>query len=518
MTRLAVAIAAILILVTAAPATAQPAEGEADLVVTVAFDKPEYGAADEVRATVTVTNAGTAPARGVTLTAEGNSPFLAQNWGELDPSGGGADLAPGERVQLEPVQRINNLVTVLTLAVTATSPDPDLDPENNRAVAEAPVSVRYVDVTGVLYGDRDGDKQIDPGEPMSGVGVELDGGVPSLVVTGRTDATGRFAFPHVPEGFYTATPGLPAGWQVDGSQALDVRTGAGDFVVRVVRAATSLSGKIAFDRTEYAVGDAVHERVTLTNHGKTDLAGVTARCVEGGAPNTLSGLEWGDLTHYFGAGVTVPAGATRTFDFTAAVPEGGRLYGFITITCWFSTAFKYDDGPSVTARAVVPGGRGSSGGDVLVDRDHDMQVDAGEAVPGVKLFLVDDAGAVVARTVTGANGHFLFTDVPANSYELRLAGPWRLESAASQRLGVFSDEVVDSAVVRVVPGPFQPDLDAPPVRPSIPDPPAPPARQASPRPANLADTGVSVVELSVLGLLLTLTGTALLFVRRREVS
>jgi len=519
--RLAIALAAILLVVAAAPAAAQPTAGDADLVVTVAFDKPEYGGADEVRATVTVTNTGTAPARDVTLTAEGNSPFQPQDWGELDPFGDGVDLAPGERIRLEPVRRIVDAVAVMTLAVTATSPDPERDPGNNRAVAEAPVSVRYVDVTGLLYGDRDGDNQVDPGEPMSGVGVEINGGVPSLVLTGRTDATGRFAFPGVPEGFYTLIPGLPAGWQVDGTHALDVRTGGGDFVVRVVRAVTSLSGAITFDRAAYAVGDTVHERVTLTNHGATDLAGVTARCVEGAGPNTLSGLEWGDLTHDVGAGVTVRAGETRTFDFAAVVPEGGRLYGFVTITCWFSTAFKYDDGPSVTARADVPGGRGASGGDVFVDRDQDMHVDAGEPVPGVKLFLVGDDGAVVARTVTGATGHFLFTDVPANSYDLRLAGPWRLAYEASLRVGVYADDVVESAMVRVVPGPFQPDLDAPPVRPDTPstsDLPATPSAQASPRPANLADTGVSVVELSVLGMLLSLTGTALLFVRRREVS
>lgn len=45
----------------------------------------------------------------------------------------------------------------------------------------------------------------------------------------------------------------------------------------------------------------------------------------------------------------------------------------------------------------------------------------------------------------------------------------------------------------------------------------PPQPRASPRPANLADTGVSVRELSVFGVLLPLAGGTLLLFRRPDV-
>jgi LPXTG-motif cell wall-anchored protein len=289
---------------------------------------------------------------------------------------------------------------------------------------------------------------------------------------------------------------------------VQLRIGGEDVLLRAVRSSSALRASITFDRGAYAVGDTLRERVTLTNTGTTDLSGVTARCVEGAAPNQLSGLGWGDLVHYTAPGVTVRAGETRTFDFTDVVPAGGRLFGFVTITCWFSTAYKYDDGPVVVARAEVPGGVGSAGGHLYVDRNLNVSVEPGEGVPGVKVFLVADNGAVVGRAVTDALGHFWFVDVPANNYELRLSGPWRPLRNTAWRIGVFAGESMDAMQVQVIPGSIQPDLDPPPA-------PAPsPVPQATVRPSTLADTGASVEELTVLGLLLVLAGVALIAVRR----
>jgi LPXTG-motif cell wall-anchored protein len=110
--------------------------------------------------------------------------------------------------------------------------------------------------------------------------------------------------------------------------------------------------------------------------------------------------------------------------------------------------------------------------------------------------------------------------VAANNYELRVAGPWRPRNDTFQRVGVFASDRADSLLYPMLPGPTQPDLDGPRPPVSVPPspPPPPPTPQASPRPANLADTGASVVELSALGLLLVAAGTVLLFVRRRPVS
>lgn len=513
MTRFAAAFAALLVLGTAAPAVAEPA-GQVDLAVTVAFEKDHYYAADDLTVTVTVTNNGTVPATHAVLGESGTTPFGEYDWGVLSKRGQGVDLAPGESVEVRATQRVAEYLDLLTLTVEVTSAEEEATPADNTATAEATMSKRTGTVTITVYGDRDGDAHFDPGEGLGGVRVDA-----ADRWQGRTDAAGRLVVRDVEEGLYSVSLGLPTGWEPD-EPTVVVRAGETESYLRAVRPSKALRSTITLDKGVYQVGDTIRERVTITNTGKTDLAGVTARCVEGGAPNTLSGLGWGDLVHYLRPGVLIRAGETRVFEFTDVVPPGGRLYGFVTIRCWFSTAFKYDDGPAVNARAEVPGGVGSTGGYLFVDRDDDLVIDAGEPIVGAKLFLVADDGRVASRAMTDARGQFLFRDVVANNYEMRVAGPWRPRHDSSLRVGVFDAATLEGMLYPMVAGPTQPDLDAPrPTAPSTPPPTqAPPVPQAAPRPANLADTGASVVELSALGLLLVGAGTVLLFVRRRPSS
>lgn len=504
--------ALLLLFVAATPAAAAP-EG-ADLTVTLSFDKAGYLAHEQITVTVAVTNNGTAPATGVTLTEETNGPFVPDHWSSMNPATGGATVQPGQRVEWPAIVELQALVDVLRLTVEVHTKDVDVDPTNNTASAEATITVRTAPLTGTVYRDLDGDKTFDPGEAMKGVSVKGNGGMPVTEFETRTDGAGRFAAADLPEGNYWLTLGLPAGWQQDESAYFPVSQGGGEVLVRAVRDSSALRGSITFDKPSYRVGDTIRETVTLTNTGAADLAGVTARCVEGAAPNQLSGLGWGDLVHYEAPGVTVKAGETRTFEFTDVVPPGGQLYGFISLTCWFSTAFKYDDGQAAVARAEVPGGRGSSGGVLFVDRDNDYHPDDDEVVPDVKVFLAKPDGTIVARSVTDATGRFMFTDVPANVYILRLTGPWRLRDE-NLRFNVFDGEIMRELPYIVQAGPTQTDPDAPP--PSTVDvTELPPAPQAAPltRPENLADTGADVVELTVIGVLLLLVGGGLLFVRR----
>jgi LPXTG-motif cell wall-anchored protein len=516
-TRVVAALTALLTFATAAPAVADPAATPGvDLSVTVTFERPAYYAYEQIAATVTIVNDGSAPATGVTLTTDANAPFSTTTWAAFEPDGPGATVQPGEKVELPATVEPFEVVDVVYLAVEVHTADPDADKANNTARAEATITVRTTDLTATLYGDRDGDKTYDPGEALTGVAVTGEGGRPLTSISTRTDDAGRFTVPNVPEGSYALDFGVGAMWQLDESWTLEVHPGGGEQLVRAVLNSNALRATIAFDKPVYQVGDTVHEHVTLTNTGKIDLAGVTARCVEGAAPNQLSGMGWGDLVHYEAAGVAVRAGETRTFDFTDVVPPGGRLYGFISLTCWFSTAFRYDDGPAVVARADVPGGRGGTGGVLFVDNDGSGFPSPGEGVANVKVCLVGRDGTVVGRTVTGAEGYFKFTDVAANNYYLRLLGPWRLKEGIGLQVGVFDGAFLDGSSYAIEPGPNQLDLDTKPA-PTMQVTP-PPAKQAPPlaRPQNLADTGADVVELTVLGVALLLVGSGLLFVRRRR--
>ena len=510
----AVVLAALVVLGSAAPAVADP--GTADLAVTVSVDRPSYRVFDELTAVVVVTNTGTAPATGVRVRPDTSYMlFPGEQWGALDQTGPGAVLAPGERLEVRLTSTIDDPDRVQTVGLDVWTEATETDLSDNRAVAEFTVDAAPSDVTGILYGDRDADGVIDPGEVLTGVRVWAPA-IPAFDT--RTDAEGRFAARGVPEGRYALEVGLPAGWRVDGPLVFEVRDGA-HAVLRALRDASALRASIEFDRRTYAVGDTVRETVRITNPSDTDVPGVTARCVEGAGPNTLSGLGWGDLVHDVAPGITVRAGETVVFGFSDVVRPGGRLYGFITITCWFGNGFRYDEGPAVVARAEVPGGRGGITGWLFTDRDEDLVVDPGEGVAGLKVFLVADDGTIVARTVTDAGGGFAFLDVAANNYALRLAGPWRIRDAADPRVGIFADDTIANWLFPVVAGPRQPDLDAPPPGPStVPVTPVDePAPQAAPkRPANLADTGAEVREMAALGVLLLLAGAALVFVRRRR--
>jgi LPXTG-motif cell wall-anchored protein len=515
-TRLAAALAVLLTFVAAAPAAAAP-EG-ADMGVTVTFERPDYFAYEHIGALVTIVNNGTAPATGVTVEADANVGWSYGAWMGLDPGGPGITVQPGERIELHATLELYNMVDVAWMSAQVRTTGQDTDTTNDTARTQATITLRTTDLTTALYGDRDGDRVFDDGEALVGVLVTGEGGTPRTEISVRTGVGGRFTVPDVPEGSYHLSLGLPAGWQTDETSYLELRVGEQPTAVRAVRDSSDLRGTITFDKPVYAVGDTIHEHVTLTNAGLSDLSGVTARCVEGAAPNQLSGLGWGDLVHYEAPGVSVRAGETRTFDFTDVVPAGGRLYGFITLSCWFSTAFRYDDGPLAVARAEVPGGRGSTGGVLYTDANGNRAVDPGEPVPGVKVRLVDGAGTVVSRTETDAAGHYMFTDVPANRYYLRLVGPWRLCDGVDLQVGVFDGAVMDGAEWDIEPGPNQtdPDVTRVPPPPAAPRPgPAPPAPQAAPapHPATLADTGADVAALTALGALLVALG--LLLLRRR---
>lgn len=230
-------------------------------------------------------------------------------------------IASGERIELAPWTD-PYLLDRVRVAFEVRTPDPETDTTNNTASAEATITMRRTDLAGTLYGDRDGDQRFDPGEGMSGVQLKGSGGTPTTDIDTCTDATGRFRVPNVPEGTYFVRPGLPAGWTTDQSAMVVLTVEGGEVLVRAVRESSTPRSSITFDKPVHRVGDPVHEHVTLTNTGATDLAGVTARCDEGAAPNTLSGLGWGDLVHQQAPGVTVRTGETRTFDFTDADRDG----------------------------------------------------------------------------------------------------------------------------------------------------------------------------------------------------
>jgi hypothetical protein len=496
---LAVALVAVFALACAPLAAAD--DGYVDLSVSALLDRPAYLPSDVIAMTVTVVNSGTATATGVVVAPQGDREFAP--WGDL--AGAGIELKPGASVTVDVTATATG--ADMTERVEAVSVEPDRTPADNVDTVTSFVTVERADLTVTLYGDANRDGVVDPGETRAGVLITLGGvNVPDLAV--RTDAAGVARFPGIAGGRYLPFVNLPKGWYLDGHQYIDIRARTETAVIRaVVNDLSALSASVSLDRPTYAPGDTIHERVTLTNSGTTDITGVIAHCGGWGVlENVLVSTGWGELGPE-GAGAVVRAGETRTWEFTDVVPAEAWGFGFVTLRCDFAPEAG-DDGPVAEARAVVPGGRGGMSGR-LVDTD-------GKVLVGVKMLLIDPvSGAVVARSVSDGNGRFQFSDIPAGQYEVRPVGPWRPSDAAVLRMLIQAGEPLDYEWFVLMPGPVQGDPDElPPTGKSTVDVVPAPAPQAAPvRPANLADTGADVAELAALGFLLMVAGALLLRAR-----
>ena len=471
--------------------------------------------------TLRVRNDGDTFADGVVVRVTGNTSVSDWDMGGFRDGGPGYGeyLAPGEEKSVSFSFQVPSVLAPV-MEFAAASSAVDADPADDRFVLAVPVPRGSVD--GVLYGDKDRDGAVDPGEGLSGVELRMRHRVApfdELVV--RTREGGRIVVPELAVGEYYLLMGLPPGWKFDGAPAepyLQVEPGENFPSLRAVRIVKpALEASVRFDRSTYAVGDVIREHVRLTNTGSADLVGVTALCTGMGNPNELGSPGWGDLSAYTGAGITVRGGETRDFEFTDVVPQGGFEYGHIQIYCWFAVDTDYLSGVMAGAEAAVPGGFGDAAGTLHLDLD-DNGYQEGEGLPGVKVYLVNSAGRIAARTVTDAGGVFRFVKVPAENYEVRFVGPWRYIDHSAEYIQVWAGKSREGGHFRVLPGPNQPDPDAPP-------PPSggdsstsdgSPAPQGSAYvPENLADTGASVREMVGVGIGLLLVGLWLVFLPMR---
>ncbi|MGW3958880.1 carboxypeptidase regulatory-like domain-containing protein [Amycolatopsis sp. NPDC005003] len=296
--------------------------------------------------------------------------------------------------------------------------------------------------SGVVYGDRNENGALDPGEALPGAVAYLFGTGSGNQIEATTDADGRFTFTGVPAQRYgISTRNLPDGWTYEGGpqEYLDVDGSDPGPAVRL-RALRPFSEKVhatgSFDRGTYQVGDPVQVTFTLTNVSAGDVHGITGGCDRFGSADHL--LGWTGWTDIVAPGTfDLAAGETRTVTETGTVPEAATSYGSFYLACDFGPASGPGGGaPRVDLFAHVPAPPGNTAGVIYHDDNGNYTVDAGEPIAGTTVELVDRVdGSVTATTVSDAQGHVAFTSVPAGPYSVRVDG-WRpAEDAADVDVG-----------------------------------------------------------------------------------
>ncbi|MGY6656513.1 SdrD B-like domain-containing protein [Amycolatopsis sp. TRM77291] len=423
-------------------ATAVPAYAATgpNIKVTAKAQEGRWLPGDAIPIEVTVANIGDTTAKQVKGYGDRESgayfTFDEASWGDLR-SADGATYAPGESRTYTLKGSVYTLAEgnpVLTIDVSGPE---EADYSDNRS--RATVGLLSPDTTdrvaGVLYGDRDEDGKLSPGEGLAGAEARLIGPGMSEYLVAVTDAEGRFSFDAVPVGPNISWhfEKLPDGWvtayppslRVDGSGQNTALEG------RAIRPLTdSLSAKITLDKASYAVGETATATVTLKNVGTREVTGLYAGCDPGGFERGLEvpQTQWGAFSHVNKAGKVAP-GQSVVLKVTGTVPAKAGAYGETGLDCWFDNDNSLGSGPYAYQNAKVPGAKADSRGRLWHDKNGDHRIDPGEGVANTTVALSTTDKKLVSLAKTDANGFLTFTNVAVGKYRLSILGPWRTSTS-----------------------------------------------------------------------------------------
>lgn len=286
-------------------------------------------------------------------------------------------------------------------------------------------------ISGTVFTDVDQDGTQGPSEPgISGVTMTLTGtdvlGNPVNATT-TTDANGDYSFEGLLTGNYTVTETQPANYE-DGQDTAGSL--GGDNSVNDVISSIILSG--AASSVDNDFGEFEEEDPVAPLPAPTTLTGTVWIDSNGDGvidPAETNRLEGVEIELYDASGTLV---ATTTTDADGNYSFTDLTVGDYTVVELQPDAYGTTSPNSLDVSVPTSGlsnvdfGElpGTVEGVVWRDADSDGQFDAGEtAVSGVTVRLLDSAGNVVAATTTNADGEYLFTDLPAGDYSVRIVPP-----------------------------------------------------------------------------------------------
>jgi protocatechuate 3,4-dioxygenase beta subunit len=262
-----------------------------------------------------------------------------------------------------------------------------------------------------VFNDPNNNGILDPGETgVGGATVTLRDAAGNIVATATTDTNGNYQFPNLPPGNYTVTVTPPTGFVNTTPTTLPVNLAPGQIIDTIDFGLRQPLG---------AIGDRVFNDLNgngVQDPGEPNLPGVTV---------TLNGIDANGNT----------VNLTTTTDANGNYQFANILAGNYTVTVTPPATFNATTpnpqnvtlAPGQTIDTVDFGLRqtpGTIGDRVFNDIDaNGIQTGAERGIASVTVTLLNAVGAVVATTVTDANGNYQFTNIAPGNYTVTLTNP-----------------------------------------------------------------------------------------------
>ncbi|QEG41059.1 Serine-aspartate repeat-containing protein D precursor [Roseimaritima ulvae] len=292
--------------------------------------------------------------------------------------------------------------------------------------------LRPASLSGMVHADTNQNCIADPGEELlSGVVIQLYDRDGNRVAETQTDVNGRYRFENLVPGRYTVIELQPEGYFEGGQMAgsaggddsqvnriADVDLGSGEVAVEYnfcEHPPAEISGVVFADRDEDCVFDANELPIASVRVDLLDGAGqvVATTTTDANGRYTFSHLPAGVYT----------VRETQPMGYLHGGQRAGSAGGNDSVADIIS-GIPIGFGDRLTDYNFCELEPSSLSGFVYVDRDADCVFDNDEPpLAGVEVQLLNEAGEIVARTTTDADGNYRFQNLRPGQYSVRELQP-----------------------------------------------------------------------------------------------